>query len=142
MIYTEMTKLAMRVCFDAHKEQQDKSEIPYVFHPYHLAEQMQDEDTATVALLHDVVEDSDFTLEDLKSMGFPERVLNAVELMTHDDSVPYMDYILEIKKNKLATVVKLADLKHNSDPTRLSTLSERDLARMEKYKKAMSILTE
>ena len=69
MIYTKMTKMALRLCFDKHKEQEDKSGMPYVFHPFHLAEQMKDEDTTIVALLHDVVEDTDVTPDDLRRMG-------------------------------------------------------------------------
>ena len=70
MIYTEKTKKALKLCFEAHKDQTDKSGLPYVFHPFHLAEQMPDEDTTIVALLHDVVEDTDYTLDDLRRMGF------------------------------------------------------------------------
>ena len=77
MIYTEMTKKALEICFDAHKDQVDKSGLPYVFHPFHLAEQMETEETVTVALLHDVVEDSSYTLEDLEK-DFPPQVVEAV----------------------------------------------------------------
>ena len=140
MIYTEMTKKAMRLCFDAHKDQVDKSNIPYVFHPIHLAEQMQDEETTTVALLHDVVEDTDITLQQLAEMGFSAAVVEAIGLMTHDDGVPYMDYVAKIAKNPIAAKVKLADLRHNSDLTRLDQVDERALARVEKYKKAMELL--
>ena len=70
MIYTEQTKKAMKLCFEAHKDQVDKCGMPYVFHPYHLAEQMTDEDTITAALLHDVVEDTDYTLEDLEKLYY------------------------------------------------------------------------
>ena len=65
MIYTEQTKKALALCFEAHKEQKDKSGLPYVFHPFHLAEQMTDEDTVTAALLHDVAEDTDITVDDM-----------------------------------------------------------------------------
>ena len=85
MIYTEQTKKALKLCFEAHKDQVDKSGMPYVFHPFHLAEQMTDEDTTVVALLHDVVEDTDYTLEDLKNMGFSPQVLEAIAMMTHED---------------------------------------------------------
>lgn len=138
--YTPMTKKAMRLCFDLHKNQTDKSGLPYVFHPFHLAEQMTDEDTATVALLHDTVEDCGITLQDLLAMGFPARVVEAIGCMTHQEGVPYLEYVREIAKNPLAAQVKLADLKHNSDLTRLDTVTEKDLARVEKYKKAIAIL--
>lgn len=140
MIYSEMTKKALRLCFEAHKNQTDKSGMPYVFHPFHLAESMTDEYTTTVALLHDVVEDTEYTLSDLKKMGFPERVTDALALLTHDKSVPYMEYVEKIKQNPVARIVKLADLTHNSDLSRLDTVDEKALERVEKYKRAMEIL--
>ena len=140
MIYTKMTKVALKLCFDAHKDQTDKSGMPYVFHPFHLAEQMKDEATTIVALLHDVVEDTDYTIEDLRKMGFSEEVLEAITLMTHAPEVPYMDYVARIKTNSIARAVKLADLRHNSDSTRLEVLTEFDLRREEKYKKAILFL--
>ena len=88
MIYTPLTKKALKLCFEAHKDQVDKTDMPYVFHPFHLAEQMSDEATTICALLHDVVEDTPYTLADLRQMGFPEAVLEALALLTHDPSVP------------------------------------------------------
>ncbi len=140
MIYTKLTKLAMRIAFDAHKEQTDKTGLPYIYHPIHLAEQMTDEVTTCVALLHDVVEDTDLTFEDLEAYGFPSEVIAAMRLLTHDDAVPYMDYVKEIAKNPIAKAVKLADLVHNSDLSRLDTIDEKALKRAEKYKQAMGIL--
>ena len=142
MIYTEATKKAMRLCFAAHKEQLDKCGIPYVFHPIHLAEQMSDEDTTVTALLHDVVEDTDYTFEDLAAMGFNETVLTALRLLTHEKEVPYMDYVAKIKDNPVAKAVKLADLTHNSDLTRLEAPDEKALARAEKYAQAIKLLLE
>lgn len=140
MIYTENTKKALKLCFEAHKNQTDKSGMPYVFHPFHLAEQMTDETTTIVALLHDVVEDTDYTLQDLSDMGFSEEVTDALALLTHDNAVPYMDYVAHIKNNPVAKAVKLADLKHNSDLSRLDTVDEKALARREKYLKAAALL--
>ncbi len=140
MLYTPNTKKALKLCFEAHKNQVDKSEIPYVFHPFHLAEQMETEETTIVALLHDVVEDTDYTIEDLAEMGFSESVITAISLMTHDDAVEYMDYVLAIKENPIARAVKLADLKHNSDLSRLDCIDEKALARKEKYAKAIDLL--
>lgn len=139
MIYTDLTKKAMKLCFEAHKEQVDKTGLPYVFHPFHLAEQMDDEYSIVVALLHDVVEDTDLTFEDL-SVLFPIEVIEALRLLTHDKSVDYFDYVLKIKENKLATKVKLADLRHNSDLSRLDVVSEKDVKRREKYLKAIELL--
>lgn len=140
MIYTEMTKKAIRLMFDLHKEQTDKSGLPYVFHPWHVAESMDDEIAATVALLHDAVEDTDLTLEDVREAGFPEEVVVALGCMTHDDSVDYMDYVRALAPNAVARKVKLADLRHNADITRLDAPTEKDLARREKYLKAIELL--
>ena len=102
MIYTPDTKKAMRLCFDAHKDQTDRSGLPYVFHPFHVAEQMTDEATTIVALLHDVVEDTDYTLEDIAAEGFGKDILEAVALMTHEDGVPYLDYVAKLKDNPIS----------------------------------------
>lgn len=140
MIYTDNTKKAMKLCFKAHKDQVDKSGMPYVFHPFHVAEQMTDEVTTIVALLHDVVEDTDYTLEDIAAEGFGEDILEAVALMTHEDDVPYLDYVAKLKDNPIARAVKLADLAHNSDLSRIGEIDEETKQRLEKYKKAKAIL--
>ena len=142
MLYTPLTKKAMKLCFAAHRDQTDKSGLPYVFHPFHLAEQMTDEETTVVALLHDVVEDTEYTLSDLGDMGYPPAVLEAIVLMTHDDIVPYLEYVAKIKHNPIAKAVKLADLRHNSDLTRLDVVDERAIARAEKYAAAIRLLEE
>lgn len=142
MIYTDMTNRALKLCFEAHKEQLDKSGMPYVFHPFHLAEQMPDEDCTVVALLHDVMEDTEYGVEDLRSLGFSEAVLTALMLMTHDNDSPYLVYVARLKSNPIARTVKLADLKHNSDLTRLSAVTDKDLQRVERYKKAIQLLEE
>lgn len=142
MIYTKMTKLALKICFEAHRDQLDKSGLPYVFHPFHLAEQMTDEETTVVALLHDVVEDTHITLGDLEKLGFGEKILEAISLMTHSEGVDYMDYVAKIKTNPIARAVKLADLRHNSDMTRLDTVTDWDIKRAEKYKRAILLLTD
>ena len=118
MIYTNLTKKALKICFNAHFNQVDKTGLPYVFHPFHLAEQMNKEDEVCVALLHDTVEDTDITFEDLINEGFNDNIISALKLLTHNDDTPYMDYIYKIKTNPLARRVKLADLYHNSDLTK------------------------
>ena len=137
-----MTKKALEICYESHKEQKDKSGLPYVFHPFHVAEQMKDENTTIVALLHDVIEDTECTLEELRKEGFDECVLSAIELLTHDPQVPYMEYIAAIKANPIARAVKLADLRHNSDRRRLDVVTHRDEERLNKYLEALSILEE
>ena len=140
MIYTDKTKKALKLCFEAHKNQVDKSGMPYVFHPFHVAEQMTDEATTIVALLHDVVEDTDYTLEDLAAEGFGKEILEAVALMTHEDDVPYLDYVAKFKDNPIARAVKLADLAHNSDLSRIGEIDDETRERLEKYKKATALL--
>ena len=140
MIYTPMTKKALKLCFSAHKEQVDKSGLPYVFHPFHLAEQMEDENTTIVALLHDVVEDTEVTFADLAEIGFSQDVIEAIRIMTHPEGVPYMEYVARIQDNPIARRVKLADLRHNSDLSRLDQVDENALARVEKYRAAMELL--
>ncbi len=142
MIYTEQTKKALKLCFKAHVHQLDKSGLPYVFHPFHLAEQMKDEFSTVAALLHDVVEDTPYTFSDLESMSFPPEVIAALRLLTHDPAVPYMEYVAQIKQNPIARAVKLADLRHNSDLTRLDQITPRDLVRIEKYAAAIRLLEE
>lgn len=142
MIYTDQTKKALKLCFEAHKEQVDKSGLPYVFHPFHLAEQMRTEETTVVALLHDVIEDTFYTREDLAKMGFSEAVLTALTLLTHEEGVDYMDYVRAIKENPIARAVKLADLEHNSDLTRMDAVDGKTLARREKYLRAKALLEE
>lgn len=142
MIYTAGTKKALKLCFEAHKEQVDKSGAPYVFHPFHLAEQMKDERTTIVALLHDVVEDTDYTFDNLRNMGFDEEVIDALVLMTHEKSVLYMAYVEKIKANPIARAVKLADLQHNSDLSRVDHVDENALKRKEKYSEAIKLLAD
>ena len=140
MIYTGQTKKALRIAFDAHKNQVDKTGLPYVFHPYHLAEQMETESEVCVALLHDVVEDSDMTLDDLRLHGFSDNIMDALALLTHDGGVEYLEYIQRIKYNPLAKKIKLADLLHNSDESRVDVVDEKMASRWEKYQEAIKIL--
>ena len=140
MIYTDKTKKAMKLCYEAHKDQVDKTGVPYVFHPFHVAEQMTSEASTIVALLHDVVEDTDYTLDDIAAAGFGKEIVDAVALMTHEDDVPYLDYVAKLKDNPIARAVKLADLAHNSDQSRLGEIDEETRQRLEKYEKAKALL--
>ena len=142
MIYTEMTIKAMKIAYEAHAGQVDYNNVPYIFHPYHLAEQMDDEISCTVALLHDVVEDTSLTFADLEQV-FPKQVVEIVMLLTHDEKVDYFDYIQNIKTNTIATKVKLADIEHNSNEDRSlgSNLTQEQLLYWkEKYAKAKEML--
>ena len=128
----------MNIAYKAHHEQKDKGGFPYINHPLHLAEQMDDEYSTCVALLHDVVEDSDITCQDLAKC-FPYDIINAVNLLTRRENEMYSDYIRRIKKNPIATKVKLADLAHNMDKTRcIDNPLKSEL--LEKYLMAYTIL--
>lgn len=149
MIYTELTNKALKFAYDAHHGQLDYNGIPYIFHPLHLAEQMDDEISCCAALLHDVVEDTAITMEELER-EFPPEVTEIVGLLTHEDNAEHSDqdyfaYLLPIKAHPIARKVKLADIAHNSDQTRCvgSGLTEQQLSYWkEKYAKAKAILTE
>ena len=141
MLYTPLTKKALKLCFEAHKDQVDKTGLPYVFHPFHLAEEMTDEISTVCALLHDVIEDTEYTFRDLSEMGFPEEVIRVLGLLTHEDGVPYMEYVERISHDPVATRVKLADLRHNSDTTRMDEMDEWAVKRNEKYLRAIDFLT-
>ena len=139
ILYTGLTKKALSISFDAHKEQVDKSGMPYVYHPFEVASGVAGEYETCVALLHDVVEDTDISLDEL-AKEFPAEVINALRLLTHNEEVPYFDYVRELRNNPIAKAVKLADLEHNSNLARLDKVTEKDLKRVEKYKKARRIL--
>jgi len=141
MIYTSDTKKAMQMAFNAHLGQVDKAGIPYIYHPIHLAEQMETEEECIVALLHDTVEDTSITFEQLEK-EFSSNIIEALKLLTHEESTTYIDYVMKIKDNKIAKKVKLADLYHNSDKSRLNIITEKDMRRNEKYREAIKILSE
>lgn len=142
MIYTELTKKAVNLMYEAHQGQKDKGGFPYCFHPYQVAQGMTDEISCTCALLHDVVEDTDITFDDLQKMGYPSEVIRVLKMLTHDKSVPYMDYAAAIAEDPIARKVKLADLRHNSDSSRLKEVTEKDRQRLEKYSRAIALLEE
>lgn len=143
MIYTELTNKALKIAYEAHHGQVDKGGIPYIFHPYHLAEQMDDEISTCAALLHDVVEDTDVTFKDLEK-DFPPAVIEVLKLLTHEDDEEYYVYINILKDNPIAKKIKLADIAHNSDQSRLIGTDKDNPETKEyfrkKYAKAIEIL--
>ena len=141
MLYTIATETAMRICYEAHAGQVDKAGVPYVFHPFHLAEQMETEHEICAALLHDVMEDTDTTAADLVAAGIPEKYVATCLLLKHDPGVPYLEYVANLKDDPVARKVKIADLRHNSDTTRLpGPPTQKDLQRVEKYRQALELL--
>ena len=149
MVYTPLTNKALIYAYNSHHGQLDYNGIPFIFHPLHLAEQMDDELSCCAALLHDIVEDTDITLDDLRK-DFPEKVVELVALLTHNDSAEhnydeYFNYIRKIKENPVAKKIKLADIAHNSDQSRCtgSGLPPEKLEWWkQKYQKALAILME
>ena len=144
MIYTKQTTKALRFAYDAHHGQMDKSGAPYINHPLHVAESMTNEAETIAALLHDVVEDTPFTCEDLLNEGFDPAAVEAVRLLTKSDDVSYDDYICAIRENPIARRVKIEDLQHNMDLSRLGmteeTMSDAVRIRREKYAHSLAYL--
>lgn len=129
---------AFIVAIKAHQGQKDKGGKPYILHPIRVALNVKGKDERIVALLHDVIEDTNYTIDNLDFLTKEQK--DALLLLTHDKSVPYMEYIRKVKKNKIASKVKLADLEQNMNLKRLKTVSDKDLKRLEKYTRAKEIL--
>lgn len=135
-----MFDLALSIAKKAHKGQYDKAGVDYIEHPLFVASLVDTEEEKAVALLHDVLEDSPYTAEELILAGLPETVVSAVQILTKKKGQDYQQYLELVKSSPIARRVKLADLKHNSDLSRLATVTEKDLERLEKYKKAIDYL--
>lgn len=142
MVYTALTKAAMKAAFNAHIDQLDKGGLPYFNHVLHVAEQMDDEESCIVALLHDVIEDGKMSESDLERI-YPDDVMNALMAITKPKRMDYMEYIGRVKQNAIASRVKVADLRHNMDRSRLKAedrYSEKTNMRQEKYAAALRVL--
>lgn len=143
MLYTELTKKAMLLAWDMHLMAVDKGGMPYIFHPLAVAEMMGDDEYAVcVALLHDIIEDTPMTLHQLSCMHFPQEIVEAVDAITRRKNEIYMDYLVRVKNNKLASKVKLGDLKHNSDLGRLRSIDKEALSLQKRYQKSIAFLTD
>jgi (p)ppGpp synthase/HD superfamily hydrolase len=139
---SELLDKAIALAVAAHAGQRDRNGRPYILHPLHLMSRMQTDEERIVAVLHDVVEDSDTTLAELKAAGFYPAIVKAVGLLTHDKSADsYEAYVVRLKTDPLARRVKLADLRHNMDLERLPELTDRDQARLARYHRAWRLLT-
>lgn len=141
--YSRMVQKAYEIAKEAHRNQVDKAGQPYINHPVAVADRLLgDEDAMTVALLHDVVEDTEYTFEDM-AREFPTYIVDALRLVTHPESEAYEDYINRIKSSgdSIAIKVKVADLEHNMDLNRIPVKTQRDFDRVEKrYKPALKLL--
>jgi len=133
---------AIAIAAEAHAGQKDRAGAPYILHPIRLMIQMDSEDAMMAAVLHDVVENSVWTLDDLRKEGFSNEVLNAVDSLTHRDKEGenYWDYIQRAKSDPIAIKVKLADLEDNLNPDRLNAVTEKDEKRFDRYRKAQKML--
>ena len=131
---------AYEIAKKAHSGQIDKAGEDYIKHPEKVASFVETDEEKAVAYLHDVIEDTELTLEDLYEYGFSKEVIEAVDIITKKKGENYQSYLNSVKKNELARVVKLADLRHNSDLTRLAKVTEKDIERKEKYQKAIDFL--
>jgi len=133
---------AIAIAAEAHAGQKDRAGAPYILHPIRLMIQMDSKDAMISSVLHDVVEDSAWTLDDLRIEGFSDEVLNAVDSLTHRDKEgeDYWDYIQRAKSDPIAIKVKLADLEDNLNPDRLNEITEKDEKRFDRYRKAQEML--
>jgi (p)ppGpp synthase/HD superfamily hydrolase len=137
-----LEELAFEIAKEAHAGQTDKAGRDYILHPQQVAAMVTTDEEKAVALLHDILEDTDVTAGDLLAKGLPIAVVEAVKVLTKKDNQNYAAYLAGVKKNGLATAVKLADLKHNSDLSRLEKITRKDRDRAEKYRKAIEYLSE
>lgn len=133
---------AISLASEVFENKTDKSGVPYILHCLWVMNAVSEhgEEVMCMGVMHDVVEDSDITIDDLIKMGFSTRIISALILLTHKKGVPYDDYIKAISHNPDAKIIKLADLRHNSDITRLKGLRQKDFERMEKYNRAFIYL--
>ena len=143
MLYTEKTKKAMLYAYRVHDGQFDKGGMPYILHPLAVAEMMgDDEDAVIVALLHDVIEDTSVRAQDLLCAGFDDEVVQSVVSISREPGEPYSAYLDRVKMDRLATKVKIGDLKHNSDLGRLNHVDKEAISLHKRYLKAIEFLTE
>ena len=131
---------ALEIALKAHNDQKDRYGRPYILHPLRIMMKMEKDIYKTVAILHDVVEDSDITLNELKDEGFSNNIIEAVACLTKRKGENYFDYIHRVMSNPVAIEVKLADLEDNMDITRIDEIKEKDIERLNRYLKAWKML--
>ena len=138
--YNEQFQIALELAVEKHKNQTDKAGNPYILHPLHVMENVNSKEGKIVAILHDIIEDTDITENYLLKIGLSKRIVDAVVALTRSEDMDYQEYIKNLSSNPLAKEVKLADLEHNMDLKRLPTLEEKDLERNRKYQIAYHYL--
>ena len=132
---------AIKIAAQAHQGQKDKAGAPYILHPLRMMMRLKTEAEMITAILHDVVEDTDWTIEKLRENGFSEEVLGAVECVTNREGESYEQFIERAGKNPIARQVKIADLEDNMNIQRIGEIKPKDLERLEKYHKSWNVLT-
>lgn len=131
---------AILLAAQAHHGQRDKNGQPYILHPLRVMFRLESETEKIVGVLHDVVEDTKYTRDDLRKMGYSETILQALDGVTKREGESYADFVLRAKANPVARKVKLADLEDNMDVRRLSSVTPKDMERLSRYRKAWSVL--
>ena len=131
---------AISIAVTVHRGQRDKAGKPYILHPLRLMHKCATEAEMIVAVLHDVIEDTDVTIDHLEREGFDTEVLQALQCLTKTKGEHYPDFIARVSKNDLARRVKIVDLTDNMDCSRLTSFTEADAARMKRYTEAMAYL--
>ena len=131
---------AIAIAAEAHAGQIDKGGNPYILHPLRVMLRLEDADARIAAVLHDVVEDSPWTLEQLRAEGFWPAVIDAVESVTKREGEEYEDFVRRAAQNTIGRIVKRADLEDNLDLSRVKSPGERDRERIEKYRRALAVL--
>lgn len=130
---------ALAIAEEAHKNQVDKAGFKYINHPIYVASHCSSEDEKIVALLHDTVEDTELTIKEIRD-EFGDIVANAVDAITHRNNESYDEYLTRLKQNRIAKQVKLQDILHNADISRIANPTPDDYKRLEKYKYALDFL--
>lgn len=136
----DLIEKSLKIALDAYTGKKDKAGKTYILHPLRIMQKMESVELKAVAILHDVIEDSDYTADDLRTEGIPDEVVEAVVSLTRNEGESYSDFIDRASRNVLARDVKLADIEDNMDILRLEEIREKDLERLKKYHKAYSRL--
>ena len=132
---------AIQIAVTAHSGVKDRGGKPYILHPLNVMMRVEKEDEKIVAILHDVVEDTDWTFDALREEGFSEIIIEALKSVTkHNENEDYEEFVKRSLNNDIGRIVKIADLKENLDISRIGDLNEKDILRINKYKKALKVL--
>ena len=133
---------AIEIAVEAHAGGKDRGGKAYILHPLSVMMRVETEEEKIVAVLHDVIEDTNWTFENLREEGFLEDIIDALKSVTKtSEDESYSQFVLRAKNNKIGRTVKIADLRENMDVTRLGALTDEDIARINKYKEALHLLT-